>query len=615
MAVHASRENTSVMDHAAAENPTVLKTPLTADDKINKISPETVVKNEGGASGDNVRIRANKLDDLIKLMGEIIGQQYRKKQHLTQLVDIVRLSSRNLELLTALNDVNEGLDKELTVNTITLHNRLVDFQSLLHDDTAIENHLTGELQERSLKMRMTPLSTIFDAFHRPVRDLARETGKEIDLLVDARGTELDRKIIEQIAACLLHMIRNAIDHGIEPPNVRALAGKSVRGSIRLMASYDSGGVSITLQDDGAGISLNKIKEIALHRRLVQEAAINKMTDHELMELIFLPGFSTSPIITDLSGRGVGMDVVRKSIVDDLKGSIQMNTREGKGTTFLLKVPITLALSRMLLIGATNHTFALPAHFIQEILSVQTTDMIKVLNKQAVRLRDQIIPVEELQIMLKCPEAVSPERKELLIVIVYSGTDKLGLIIDAVLDEADMVIQPMPAAFKNLQLASGVTIGGNNEIISVLNIAALIKAARDVRPKVASVVVNTKEKQQKTILVIDDSVNTRELEKSILEAYGYNVDLADDGMAALEKVNQRMYDAIITDVEMPHLDGFSLTMRLRQDERYREVPIIIVTSRARDEDKRRGIQLGANAYIVKGAFDQNNLIDTVQNLIG
>lgn len=573
------------------------------------------VKSETATATDSARIRVDKLDDLIKLMGEIIGQQYRKKQHIAELGDLVRLSEQNMELLTGITDGNEGLHNELTANVTALYTRLTMLQRSLKDDAAMESHLTGELQERSLKMRMIPLSTIFDAFHRTVHDLARENGKEVDFRVDGGDTELDRKIIEQIGDSLLHMIRNAIDHGIEPPDVRERAGKSRRGTIHLMAFYDSRGVAISLQDDGAGISQQKIKEVALKRNLVPQATLNKMTERELLELILVPGFSTSSIITDLSGRGVGMDVVQSGIVDNLKGSIQITTHEGEGTTFLLKVPITLALSRVLLVCVANHTFALPANFIQEVLSVQTAQIIDVINKRAVRLREQIIPVEELQTMLKCPGAESRDCGYLLIVVVYSGAERLGLIVDAVLDEVDMVIKPLPASLSNLRLISGVTIGGNNEVFGVLNVASLIKTAREVRMEVPLEMAMTQEKPRKTILVVDDSVNTRDLEKSILEAYGYRVDLADDGMAALGMVNQRMYDAIVTDVEMPQLDGFSLTMRLRQDERYREVPIIIVTSRARDEDKRRGIQLGANAYIVKSSFDQSNLIDTVQNLIG
>lgn len=569
---------------------------------------------EATQNTDFVRVGAGKLDDLIKLMGEFLGQHSRTRHHIDEFHDIVRLAANTMNSAAVLADRDE-LGREVHSGIHRLHSKLVQLQALLRDDLSMESHLTEELQERSLKMRMVPLAATFEPFQRLVRDLARSAGKEIDFRIDAGNTELDRKLLEQIGTALMHMLRNAVDHGIESPEERLRAGKPARGSICLTAYYDTGGVSITLHDDGAGISLARVRETVLQRRLVSEQALGQMTEREVLELIFLPGFSTSPIITDLSGRGVGMDVVRKSIVDSLKGSVQISTREGQGTTVSIKVPITLALSRMLLVTAAKYTFAVPAHFIKEVVSVHAANIINVINKRAIRLREQLIPVEELGILLGCPGAVRKERSEMLIVIVQFGSEKLGLIVDQLLDEMDAVIKPMPPVLAKLQLVSGMTISGNKQMISVLNMATLIHTIRDAQSQPAELMSGSTQQQMKTILVVDDSVNTRELEKSILESYGYQVDLADDGLSALEKLNRRMYDAIVTDVEMPKLDGFSLTMRLRQDERYREVPIIIVTSRARDEDRRRGIQLGANAYIVKGSFDQNNLIDTMRNLIG
>ena len=247
--------------------------------------------------------------------------------------------------------------------------------------------------------------------------------------------------------------------------------------------------------------------------------------------------------------------------------------------------------------------------------VPASQIIDVVGKRALRVREQIIPLEELETILSCPQAVPRERKELLIVLLVSGAERLGVIVDAIISEADMVIKSLPSAVKQLPLISGFTIGNNDEIISVLGIEAIIRQAREQKVAILRTGVAETEKQCKTILVVDDSANTRDIVKSILVSYGYQVDLAEDGLVAIEKTSQKIYDAVITDVEMPNLDGFSLTSFLRQDERYGPIPIIIVTSREKAEDKRRGIQVGANAYIVKGAFDQNNLIETLQNVIG
>ncbi|MBP2636376.1 MAG: chemotaxis histidine kinaselike protein [Firmicutes bacterium] len=561
-----------------------------------------------------VQIRAERLDELIQLMGEMVSFQYRKNQQTSVIREITRLSATSLSLLSGSEHSTQ--QQELTNTLSTLHNQLVKFQTSLRNDAVFENLLTTDLQERSLKIRMLPIATIFDKINRAVRDLARTTDKEIDFQIEGGNTELDRKIIEQLADCLLHMVRNAVDHGIEMPQDRLAAGKKPQGTIKLMAFYDSGGVTIALQDDGAGIAGEHIKAVAIKKQLLTKEAADKLTETDLLDLLFLPGFSTSPIITDLSGRGVGMNVVRQTVIEKLKGSIQIQTHAGNGTTILLKVPITLALCRMLLVATNNHTFALPAYSVQEILLIPASQVIQVVGKQALRVREQIVPLEELAAILQCPPTARlQEQTDLLVIILSSGAKKLGVIVDAILSEADMVIKPLPAALQDHSLISGFTVGSSDEIISVLTVASLLKQASENNAVLANVQTAAFQKQHKTVLVVDDSANTRDIVKSILESYGYHVDLAEDGLAALEKTNQKVYDAVITDVEMPQFDGFSLTSHLRQDERYRQIPVIIVTSREKPEDKRRGIQVGANAYIVKGAFDQNNLIETLQNIIG
>ena len=565
-----------------------------------------------------VQIRAEQLDELIQLMGEMVSYQYRKKQKAYVINDIMRLSTASRTMIShpdALYDSAKYLHKELADTLLEMHNKLGEIQDSLRNDAVIEDLLITELQERSLKIRMLPIATAFDKINRMVRDFARAAGKEIELKIEGGDTELDRKIIEQLGDCLLHMIRNAVDHGIELPEERVLAGKKSQGIIRVSAFYDSGGVTIILQDDGAGISLEKIKKTALKKGLLSEDHINKLTEVELLDLIFVPGFSTSPIITDISGRGVGMDVVRQTITEKLKGAIRIQTRLGEGTTFLLKLPITLALSRMLIVSAADKTFALPAYSVQEVIMIPTSQVIDVVGKRALRIREQIVPIEELEMILGCPKTVVDERKELLIVLLVSGAKRLGIIVDAIISEADMVMKSLPLAAKKMALVSGFTIGNNDEIISVLGVGEIIRQAPANQVDSSRIMVSKSEKNSKIILVVDDSANTRDIVRSILMSYGYEVDLAEDGLVAIEKASQKVYDAIITDVEMPNLDGFSLTSQLRQDERYQEIPIIIVTSREKEEDKRRGIQVGANAYIVKGAFDQNNLIETLQNVIG
>jgi CheY-like chemotaxis protein/chemotaxis signal transduction protein len=306
-------------------------------------------------------------------------------------------------------------------------------------------------------------------------------------------------------------------------------------------------------------------------------------------------------------------VVHRNVVEELKGAIRVETRQGQGITFYLKLPLNLAVFRLLLVVAAGRTFALPASAVSEIVAVPRQEIIEVVHRQAFRLREQLIPVEELAQLLGITHSGSEPGDTVHLAIVSSGSERVGLVVDTLLTEVDMVVKPLPPHMKNVRLVSGVALGSGNEIINVLQVPMLLKGAREI--KEARSVKPVAERRKIAILVVDDSLNTREIEKSILEAYGYSIDLAGDGVEALEKAQHNSYDAIITDVEMPLLDGFSLTERLRSDERYADKPIIIVTSREKEEDKRRGIAVGANAYIVKGTFEQSNLLETVQNLVG
>ena len=564
-----------------------------------------------------LRINAQKLDDLIRLMGEIVSEQGRFRRQVANLREIEHATAQHSAIIAEVLEKSAGNNSEhhaLIGAGAALHLSLRQSVRAMYDASLMQDHLITDLQETSLNLRMQPLSTVFDPLRRTVRDLSKEHGKEIDFIVDGGETELDRKIIERIGDSLMHMIRNSIDHGLENVDERIAAGKPAKGVIRLSAYYDSGCVTIALSDDGKGLSADKIREKALSKRLFDADTLAGMSHKDIINIIFMPGFSTSPIITDLSGRGVGMDVVKRSIVDELKGSVNVESREGSGTTFLLRLPPNLAVFTLFLVSVNEKTCALPATSIVEMVTVQRDAIIEIVNKRAIRLREQIIPVEKLGALLKLPEDTQPEKDEMVIVIIRNGEEKLGLMVDEILGREEMVVKPLPLHLQNLRMVSGVTIGELNSIINVLHIPELFRQAHETVEPVKRV-ARAKEQRAFTILVVDDSLNTREIEKSILEAYGYVVVTAEDGQEAFEKTRDVLYDLVITDVEMPRLDGFSLTERLRGDDRYRNVPIIIVTSLEKDSDKKRGITVGANAYIVKGAFDQSNLLETVRSLIG
>ncbi len=568
-------------------------------------------------TGETVRINAEKLDDLIKLMGEIVSNQNRLKQRLRDVKELEAIAQRYAKFLTTVqSDDISGFRKEIVSTTNSLFIKIKQIALNVRNDTVIQEFLTEELQEKALMLRMVPLSTIFDSLGRMMRDISRSVGKEIDFLVEGGDIELDKKMVEKLGDPLIHMLRNSVDHGVETSEERVRAGKSGKGTVKLSASYDAGSVLIELTDDGRGISLEKIREKTLKKNMFTRVELDSMSETDLIGIIFHPGFSTNPIITDLSGRGVGMDVVKRNIVEELRGTVNIETKEGYGTAFFIRLPLTLAVMRLLIVNASGMPFAITSHYVSEIIRVQLDDLITVVDKKAVRLRDELMPVTALEALLKLPSGdrkTERDKKDALIIIVRMGNEKVGLIVDHIVDEENMVIKSLPSHMRNIPLVSGITLSGKNEIINVLNIPAVIDAAREVREFRAS--KDAADKKSIRILVVDDSINTREIEQNILEAYGYNVTLAVDGMEALEKTKNFSYDLIITDVEMPRLDGFSLTERLRASEEYKGTPIIIVTSREKEEDKRRGIRVGADAYIVKGAFDQSNLLETVQNLVG
>ncbi|QTA82104.1 Two component system response receiver/histidine kinase, CheW-like [Desulfonema limicola] len=581
------------------------------------------------SQSETLRINANKLDELIKLMGEIVSGHSRSRLRILEIKDITDLSKKNMEMVSsvkALENLSDTQKKEFVKSSAELYLKIKKLNSIFKEDVSIQGLLTSDLQDRSLEMRMVPLSIIFDSFHRTVRYISRMSEKHIDLIIEGGETELDKKIMEQIGDPLIHMIRNSIDHGIEKPEERIKAGKPETGTIKISAGYEGGNVLIVLSDDGAGISITKIKEKVIKKKIFTLPELESIPDSEIINLIFSPGFSSADIITDLSGRGVGMDVVKKNLIENLKGAIQIETKQGRGTKFYIRLPMTMAIIHVLFITVSNMTFAIPANFIDEIIRTSETKLINIMNKKAIRLREQIIPVIHLNDILKIKNDL-PEQKdinktqesydipELLILITSVGNEKLGVIINSLLDEEDMVIKPLPAHMKNIPYVSGGIISGNNEIFNVLHMPKIVEAAKEIHSLTGLEPENLTEKTPKHILVVDDSVSTREIEKSILESYGYFVSLASDGVEAFEKTKAFQFDLIITDVEMPNLDGFSLTEKLRQDELYKNTPIILITSLDKEEDKKKGILAGADAYIVKGDFEQSALLETVRNLVG
>lgn len=567
---------------------------------------------------ETIRIGVDKLDNAVRLVGEI-AVSHRKSEHtLSILKDLHRTARKHVKQIQQTFQKNgagvrEEIKTELLSESLQLLKGLESIFKESRDEMAMMELVMNELYDDVLQMRMLPLSTVFDTFPRAVRDMAKHFKKEIELRIRGEETRLDKKVIEKLNGPLIHILRNCVDHGIEIPAERIAQGKPAFGVIAIRASQKSGHIEITITDDGRGVQFEKLKQRLIKRELITEEKAQTLGEGELINMVFLPGVSTSEIITDISGRGVGMDIV-KTDIEQLKGSMSFSSKQGQGTCCVLTLPMTLTTLRSLIILSQNTLFAIPINAIEETLQISSYEFIQVVDHHAIRLRNQIIYVVELADVLGLAGENVCQQEQLFILIARSGGKRIGLIVDEILDEQDVVVKQLPTHMRKVKTIAGATISSDNTIILILHIPEILELVKHTTGKLQENKHTFQEVIPARILVVEDSVNTGEIEKMILENYGYKVDLAKDGMEALEYVEKAAYDLIVTDIEMPRMDGFILTERLRSMPKYAGIPIVLVTSLERESDKKRGIQVGADAYIMKGDFEQKNLIETVKSLI-
>ncbi len=468
---------------------------------------------------------------------------------------------------------------------------------------------------------MVPLSSVFDTLHMVIRDLCRDAKKTVFLEITGGETEMDKKMTEHLKDPLLHMVRNCIDHGMEAAEVRKRGGKPSHGTIKIAACIDGGRVHITLADDGGGLPMDKVAQKALSRGLVTESALKSMKPSQVAQFIFHPGLSTADIITDISGRGVGMDVVRQNIENTLSGTITVESIPEQGTTFHIWLPETIAIIHVFIVTLNSVYYAIPASHVTEFVSIPGNDIFNAQDKAVLRLRGELVPVVPMGDVLghaTLPNAIDiQDEASLLILISGQGEDRLGMIIETLVNEEEEVVKPLPLHMRGTSLVTGVILSDTHGIILVLQMLRMVEQVKKIQKRDLPPLqkVHADEIAAPHILVVDDSVTTREIEKSILEAHGYEVTLATDGADGLKKATAFAYDLIVSDVDMPNMDGFAMTSKLRSIDMHTHTPIIIVTARDSQTDMKKGISSGANAYIVKGNFDKNSLLEAIENLLG
>jgi two-component system chemotaxis sensor kinase CheA len=485
---------------------------------------------------------------------------------------------------------------------------------LVRADARRVNQATNELHDDLRRARMLPASTIFETFPRMVRDLAREQDKEVRLEIHRGDTEVDRAILEQVKAPLTHLLRNCVDHGLEEPDARHAAGKPREGTITLAASQQGDSVLIEVADDGAGIDLDKVKTTAAERGLLGTQP-TAMSDREALSLIFRSGLSTSGLITDVSGRGVGLDVVRNN-VEGLGGTIDLHTRWGQGTTFSLVMPLTITTTRCVLVRLNEQSFALPVNNVIRTIRINAGDVYEAEGREAILLPDGPLPLRNLASVLDLPQGRWQEGNRPALVV-RSAESTVALLVDEILGVEEAVVKSLPRPLLRVRHAAGATVLGTGQIVVVLNTADIVRSA--MRSEIVPITRDgeegvAEEARPGVILLADDSITTRTLERNILQAAGYEVPVAVDGLEAWTSLQADGADLVVSDIQMPRMDGFQLTAKIRSDERFRHLPVVLVTSLESSADRERGIEVGADAYIGKSSFDQEQLLDVIRRLI-
>lgn len=558
------------------------------DRMVNLADELTISRNTTEAAAGDIEALAGEAKALLRDLGTFVDNPVPGSRHSVSGIFTGRI--------TRLKDGLEGLSNRFGAATI-------------HSENVID-----ALQHDVRRIRMVPVSALFDSAPRLVRDLTADKVKKARLIISGADTELDKRVLELMADPLMHLLRNAVDHGLELPEARLKAGKPEAGNIELSAEHRGSFAAIVIKDDGRGLDPRQLAAKALEKGLITPQAAEKMTPEQAHALIFLPGFSTKGAVTSISGRGVGMDVV-KSNVENLKGRIEIENFPGRGVTFKIFLPLSISVAQVITVEAAGQTFCLQADAIVEIIRAAEAEVLSEDGKACIRHRGTTVPVVRLSDLLGLKNNITDPG--LLTIVLLKGLEgTIGFTVDRALKEQTVVVKEICAPFGGLPHVAGGTILADGSVSVVLDSATLIQAAvrtggtwkhRAPAPEAR--------RKKKIILVADDSLTTRELLRGLIESAGYAVELARSGTEAWGLLCRRRFDLVVSDISMPGMDGYELTAKVRADSRFSGLPLILLTSLSKEEERLRGLQAGASAYITKGAFDQNNLLERIRELAG
>ncbi|MCQ2789612.1 MAG: hybrid sensor histidine kinase/response regulator [bacterium] len=603
-------------------------------EKIKKLTNIDEMFNTGEIK--TLRVESSKLDKLINQINELTIEKIKTKKHLLELNDIYKdfedyqrevskisgylkyLDRKNQNptfidfqqqnsfksLINFFTDNNKNLQKlKLKINN--LH------RTIQEDDTKL-NITVDNLSNMVKNIRILPFATIFHMFGKMIKDIAEESNKKIDFEVQGSETSADKKIIEEIKTPLIHIIRNSIDHGIETPEERLALNKPETGKIILSAKQSNNKVIIKIIDDGRGININKIKEKAISKGFLTPEELSHMTDNQILELIFTPGFSTGEVITNISGRGIGLDVVQSKI-SELNGKVKVLSELNKGCCVQIELPTTMAIMKVFIVKTGSELYAIPIDTVHSVLRKSTSEIIYHKKHNTIIFENETIKLVNLASVLNIKEDEKRKDKQTILIIENDGK-RIALSVDKLLGEQEVMHKKLAAPFYKLKKIMGITTLISGKVCLILNMTDIINSINEINNSTFSTTTNEIDNKHYTILLVDDSATTSTLEKNILKKVGYNVEIAENPILAFKKLEKQLFDMIITDFEMPEMNGVDFVKKLKTNEMYSEIPVIMVSSIFNEEKRKQATQAGAIKYILKSTFDQDDFKNTISNIL-
>lgn len=623
---------------AAAASPVGAVSESLADtdqEKHNTIEVEVVpaarpVPGDPGSGERTININADKLTKMLGLASELLVENKSfnrissavlaiKRQHdeLINLINEYRMFSSQLATVNGAPSESQGFMSDMQERVEKARRSSAEIYAFLENFERENFNLTKTLYNEVNGTRMRPFSTCVSGLPRMVRDLARELGKEVVFSLEGEDTLVDREVLERLKAPLNHLLRNSLDHGIERPDERALSGKALQATIKLRAFHFAGMLKVSVEDDGAGVNLDSLRMKVINKKLAEKSVVEQLSEHELLEFLFLPDFSTRDHVTEISGRGVGLDVVRDMVLS-LGGSVFIENRPGNGVTFNLQLPLTLSVLSAIVVEISGEKYAFPVTQIEQILSLSHNDVQLMGGHHYFMLNGKSAALVLGSEILGLPDC--EVHGDLSVVVVGDQEASYGIVVDNILEQRQLSVQAIDSRLGKLRDISSTALLEDGSVVLILDVDDLLRSAEHIlsgerSPALLQSRKTEKRHSIKRILVVEDSLTVREIEREILQAYGYAVDTAVDGVDGWNAVRESEYDLVVTDIDMPRMDGIALLKSIKQDLHLKNIPVMIVSYKDRQEDRSRGLSAGADYYLAKGSFQDDTLIEAVLDLIG